>query len=1419
MGNSQRQTKRKVVASGIGMVAVLMLLVAVTGRFWLTSDHGRHFLQDRINRAIPGSLHWDDLSLSLFAGRMEVTNLRLHDPESAPLVSLDRLVVNLAWAPLLGNTLALENVILESPKVLLATDASGTFNILTAFPAREPAPPTQDNDSGEFPFNIRIDALSLTDGFFQYEHRNAPEPQGRIVAGTVGLSLEDADLREKTIRASLRLGGGEINMAGITTGVDALLIDGHLNGDRLKSLALALESDLVALEAKGQAEDLSESPLFDIDLTATTALTTVKETFHLPAALSGPVTLNLTARGTTDNPSAHLTLSYSGGEIAGIQVDRARLACDLEEKQLALKKLNIDAPLGQVKGIGSLDLREAFPQGFTAQQRNLDAMAWHLELSQTGTALEAFSRNVPGLAGALRSELTIDGTGASPSVMSAEARLDASIQTLTLAQLPDPVDLDLKTRLTLDDNRLALRNLSIKAGEATVNGTGSVDLASSNIETELSLAIPNLADLRLAPEAAGLTGRLTLDVGITGTTAHPVAEASLQGDALELGGHALGTLRMAAGLDRSGQLTIHELTLEEEDSRLRAQGSIHLLKSRLEPGSPAQLSPTLPVDLDLAFEHIDTEAFLASAGVSGILDGTLSCKGPLRSPSARLALSGRSLAVTDYRIGDLEVLALLKDGMLSMDTARLTNGQSQLELSGTARLLEPETGAAVAHPAFDVTLKAEAFNVNDVTPRMSGQVSIDARLSGNTAAPRGSLFLGAEKLNLGVQTLHEVTLASRMEDNRVTIEELTVVLTPGEELRADGWFSPAEKTYALQLKARDLDIEEIEFIGDKNAAKGQLSLDITGEGSLDNPRLKGNMAVTDLFLNNEPFDDGSLELTLRDQELRVRGDLVAELSGSYNLATHLFSASARLEQTRLEPFFKMAGRRTLTGTVTGLIEARGDATSPKTLTADATVTELTASHDGTALITKGACNASFDDGTLRVDTLNLSLFDQGHLDISGTGSPDGTLDFSLDGAVPMEVLHLFTESLGDITGDITLSARLTGTPKEPDFNGDLVLKEIGFTVPVLGQKLQNLNGRMAITPKALTVKTITGNLDKGQFDFSGTLGLDHVTPKAIKARLRAQALPLTLPGTMELWVNGDLTYEGTPEHALISGEIILVEGRYFKNVRLGLIDNLGQRRREQSPVTRRRDTPILNNTELNISIRHRSPFVVDNNIALMDLKPTLTVSGPLSRVLVNGRAEVESGTISYLGKEFEIKKGVVDFINPYKVEATIDVDSEIVIRQWTITLKVSGVEDNLKFEMSSVPEESDSDIISLIVFNKTHNEMVSGEGGSSQSTKQILADMVTRTLEGSLKEATGLDTIEMTYTERTDQDDADDVNITVGKELSKRMTLKYGVGTKNGVTVQSAITEYKFYESLLMNAFRDTDGDFGGELVFRLEMR
>jgi translocation and assembly module TamB len=76
----------------------------------------------------------------------------------------------------------------------------------------------------------------------------------------------------------------------------------------------------------------------------------------------------------------------------------------------------------------------------------------------------------------------------------------------------------------------------------------------------------------------------------------------------------------------------------------------------------------------------------------------------------------------------------------------------------------------------------------------------------------------------------------------------------------------------------------------------------------------------------------------------------------------------------------------------------------------------------------------------------------------------------------------------------------------------------------------------------------------------------------------------------------------------------------------------------------------------------------------------------------------------------------------------------------------------------------------------------------------------------------------VSYSEASETETAE-VDVTVGKELSERLALKYGVETKDGITVQKATAEYRFIENLLIRSYQDTAGDYGGELVFRLEFR
>jgi len=209
----------------------------------------------------------------------------------------------------------------------------------------------------------------------------------------------------------------------------------------------------------------------------------------------------------------------------------------------------------------------------------------------------------------------------------------------------------------------------------------------------------------------------------------------------------------------------------------------------------------------------------------------------------------------------------------------------------------------------------------------------------------------------------------------------------------------------------------------------------------------------------------------------------------------------------------------------------------------------------------------------------------------------------------------------------------------------------------------------------------------------------------------------------------------------------------------------------------------------------------------------------LNNPILKGRASVESGTISYLRRTFVVKKGVVDFLNPYKTEPTLDIESEVAVRHWSILLAISGTPDELTLKLTSNPPEEEGDILSLLVAGRTTGELIAGEGGTAQSTSQMVAGLISSTFGEDVKKTTGLDILEVDTQGEGAGEATDRVKVTVGKELSKRTTIKYAVESKDGELTQRAIAEYKFLENLLLSGFQDDTGIFGGVLKFKLEFR
>jgi autotransporter translocation and assembly factor TamB len=407
----------------------------------------------------------------------------------------------------------------------------------------------------------------------------------------------------------------------------------------------------------------------------------------------------------------------------------------------------------------------------------------------------------------------------------------------------------------------------------------------------------------------------------------------------------------------------------------------------------------------------------------------------------------------------------------------------------------------------------------------------------------------------------------------------------------------------------------------------------------------------------------------------------------------------------------------------------------------------------------------------------------------------------------------------DVGGIVGLQARTRGPMSELQWQADLNLKDVCFGLPDFSQAVEGLNGTVRVGTDRVTVEKVAGSVESGRFELGGSVRLDGRVPTGGRMVLSMHALPLQWPDTMDMVISGDMALEGDPQGATLSGDLVLMEGSYYKDVRFNLLSGITQTRRSREVPDYRPKPDWMKRVDLDLTLRHRNAFLVENNLASLQVTPDFQLGGTLAKPVMSGRAEVTEGELMYARKTFTVDRGVVDFVNPDRIEPNLDIKGTVEFRKWVITLGVSGTPDNLDFTLSSDPEESDSDILSLLLVGRTNAEMTQGEGGGRQTTSQMLTQLLATAWGEDIKREAGVDIFEVGTGSDEDEDDPTSMQLTVGKKLSRRLTVKYDVETQEGETIQRAISEYRFLEHVLASGFQDSRGKYGGELLFRMDYR
>ena len=1386
----------------IALAAAILLIPAVltaTG-IYLNSSAFRQRMLAYANARIDGSIILSAHRFAPLGGRLRLHDLELRGADGTLLLSAEHVGAEISYTALLRRVVHLDSVILDRAFVNLAYDAQDRLMLAQLVGDTAPAAPSSGESSAWqvviAELNVRQSAIDYLRPAQGYSGRaQGIQLQGRLdlgrSAGQVRMTLDHLSFQGPD-RAGRQ---------------DGLQIEASYRPGAADPLHLALAAADGRLAFSGAFRPHDTDPrlrgVLDFDL----PLSAVQVWLPRSVELAGRAGGRLTLEGSLFDPDADLALTISQGSAFGVPVERLQSAINLRQRQVVIQRFHGQGPWGEAKLDGRIDLRPLFETDFRTFQEASPRYQFTL------TAQKLQPDLIPGIdwawEGIYDVDLQAEGQGWNQPDREGRAQLELAVQQARAVEEGRPLSGSLSAQLQWNDRQVEVTGSRVTLGPNTASVQGHFDFSERQLDARADIALGSLAELGPPLGIEMPAGRSTLRLTASGDLGRPAVHARAEAHDLEYSGWQVQRLETEMRLTTDGVLKIDRLDLQKDTASITGSGSLGVV------GADGGLAEHPPISAALNLRNLPP-ADLGLPQLGGMLNGTLEIGNTLFEPTGRLRLAESPLLWQDMNF-NVQGAAVWQAGRLTVSELHLSRAQSDLRITGSVAWTDAD-GEWTADPLIDVRLETRRLRLQDLAAPYSGTFSAEAQVQGRPDDLHGTFTITGASIDLGVEKADAVSAAGRLTGARIEVEQVTVTLAPGQTLQGKGWYS-WDQRFEMVLEADGIDLRTLEVLKPAGPVQGVLRLHVAGTGTLQDPDVEAEAVVAGPRYREQGFDDFHVQARLSGRRLDLSADLNFQLRARADLDGGDFRIEADFAHTDLAPYLSLAAAKALSGRLTGSLDVSGNHRAPLSLNGRLDLYELLVAYQGTSLLSARKVHVGMRDGILDASGVRFDLMQSGYLELNATGDVRSDLSARVAGRLPLTALAVFSETLGEAAGEVALQAEAGGPLGALEWHAEINFEQVGFVIPELLQSVQGLNGRIRLGVNELAVDKLAGRIETGSFTLDGRVGLREWQPVDGRLDLHAQALPLYWPETADFLVSADLLLTGDAREAQLTGDVVLLEGMYYKDFRLNLLAVITESRRASVPAVPPERPEWMRRIGLNIELSHRYPFMVDNNIAQLTVAPDFRIGGTLAVPLIAGRAEIVEGEIIYRRKPFDVTRGVVDFINPYQNEPHLDIAAGTTIGQYEVGLSVSGTPEQLVFTLDSDPPLSDNDILSLILIGRTSEELSAGGGGPS--TSQMLSSLIATAWGEDIRQRTGVDILEVETGARSGEPrtSEDRIQVTVGKRLSPRLTVKYEVETTAGERVQRAVSEYRFMENLFAKGFQDTQGKYGGEMLFRLEFR
>ena len=404
--------------------------------------------------------------------------------------------------------------------------------------------------------------------------------------------------------------------------------------------------------------------------------------------------------------------------------------------------------------------------------------------------------------------------------------------------------------------------------------------------------------------------------------------------------------------------------------------------------------------------------------------------------------------------------------------------------------------------------------------------------------------------------------------------------------------------------------------------------------------------------------------------------------------------------------------------------------------------------------------------------------------------PDGPLDVTLTStSVGLGVIEALTAVVREVSGTLVLNVRAIGTARDPHFTGTVDVKDAAFLVAATGVRYRNGLAALQLAPDRVTVDRLYLEDTRGRsLALVGSLGTHElrVGELAIDARARGLTVLANEFGTIE--VDADLRLRGGAESPRVLGTVTVVNGELDVDSILDRTLLRPYATEAAAPaVTAEIDAlAALNLWErLGLDFELRVPGTLRMTGDDVQVSPgtplglgsfNLRVLGdlnfykdPAQPLYVNGSFDSVSGSYAFQGRRFDLDPtSSINFRGDVLPDVYISVSR--LISGVDARVNISGPLNEPELRLTSTPPLDSSDVLSLIVFNTTTNELNAGQQQElAVRAGTLAAGFLASPLVSALERSLGLEILEI---EAPDQPGGGP-RITIGDELAPGLVARF----------------------------------------------